>query len=197
MFVTYNYWTFAKHFSIHMWGYQSPSFYGWKWLFLYAVNKKLRVPIDDITNRNDLTILTDFNFPLICTGNGIHRLTDDGFASMPLLKVVMAGENALQSVEERTFQGLNRLETLDLHNNRLMTVHERALRDLRRLNHLNLQGNHLDSISPQLFRENTALRRLDLSWNQLTTIPESSLNDNRSASVAFNMLQQDNFKQNN
>ncbi|CAB0020250.1 unnamed protein product, partial [Nesidiocoris tenuis] len=89
------------------------------------------------------------------------------------------GENALQRIEDRSFDGLGRLEYLDLHDNKIAQIHDQAFRDLRRLQELNLKNNRLETLQAGLLKENVALRSLDISHNLIASLPENSLNDNR------------------
>lgn len=95
--------------------------------------------------------------------NTIHMLPDRIFAKNRQLTHLFLNENALEQLNASTFDGLVKLQTLDLSVNNLGEVH------------------------PMSFRENMDLRLLNLSFNALNRFPNlSSLVT--SLDVSFNLI---------
>ena len=79
-------------------------------------------------------------------------------------------DNQITSVEAGDFEGLYRLQTLDLSLNQITSVEAGDFAGLTYLQELDLSGNQITGLEPNAFADLTFLRRLSLSGNRTTSV---------------------------
>lgn len=103
-----------------------------------AQNKLVRIAHDDIKDVKTLK-------PLVLSRNEIASIAPGTFAGLPRLSAVHMQSNMLESVTDRTFDGLQgSIEVINLSYNRITSVSPGAFsRGFWRLDHINLASNRL------------------------------------------------------
>ena len=83
----------------------------------------------------------------------------------------------ITTLPEDVFQGITRLETLDLSGNMMDSGSLPAISDLTALYSLNLSHNQVSILSESILTNFTSLVTLDLSFNKITTLPQGVFED--------------------
>lgn len=99
--------------------------------------------------------------------NSVTNLPDNGFSSLRSLNTLLLQENALGSLADRSFVGLQSLRVLNMSSNRLSALPPELFQSPRILQHLYLQNNSLKVLAPGLLEGLDRLEVLDLSRNEL------------------------------
>lgn len=125
------------------------------------------------------------------SGNRIHHLPDEAFASIKLNTLKLA-DNGNMTISAHAFRGLERtLKNLNLKGTRQREVPAEAIRHLSALAFLDLAQNGIRSLSGGLFRNLDSLTALNMERNSLSTIePDAFLgvNDTLSSLSLLNNL---------
>jgi hypothetical protein len=90
---------------------------------------------------------------------------------------ILAGGNAITSLQPTTFRDSKKLRVLDISNNKLNSLYPDTFKNTD-LRYLDLSNNEISSLLPDIFKNNLQLRELKLSNNTL-----SSLNPNAFRSI--------------
>ncbi|XP_060524638.1 toll-like receptor Tollo [Cylas formicarius] len=101
--------------------------------------------------------------------NDIISLPDNGFSALRSLESLFLQENAISTLADRAFVGLNALRTVNLSSNCLVALPPELFQSSRDLTHLYLHNNSLSVLAPGLLEGLDQLRVLDLSNNELTS----------------------------
>ncbi|CAD5211200.1 unnamed protein product [Bursaphelenchus okinawaensis] len=113
--------------------------------------------------------------------NKITEINNDDVAKFkPTLKILRLDFNCLQEVHPDIFDGMQRIETLDLSNNQIRHLGKMAFGTTNgaagSLKQLNLAGNKLEHLTDAgIFFYFTTLHYLNLSYNRLTNITSDAL----------------------
>ncbi|EGI62624.1 Insulin-like growth factor-binding protein complex acid labile chain [Acromyrmex echinatior] len=99
----------------------------------------------------------------------------DSFRTLVGLVRLSLRKNAISTVDEGAFRGLDRLEFLDLSDNRLADLPDNALTPLYSLQKLDLSGNQLQVLGARWFESLDRLRELDVSRNGLARAASGTL----------------------
>lgn len=103
------------------------------------------------------------------SGNEVIALPDNGFSALRSLEELHLQDNAVSTLGDRSFVGLNAMKTLNLSSNFLVAMPPELFQSSRELTHLYLQNNSLSVLAPGLLEGLDQLRVLDLSHNELTS----------------------------
>ncbi|KAF7273935.1 hypothetical protein GWI33_013377 [Rhynchophorus ferrugineus] len=103
------------------------------------------------------------------SANEIISLPDNGFSALRSLEALHLQDNAVSTVGDRAFVGLNALKTLNLSSNFIVAMPPELFQSSRELTHLYLHNNSLSVLAPGLLEGLDQLRVLDLSRNELTS----------------------------
>ncbi|EZA57276.1 Insulin-like growth factor-binding protein complex acid labile subunit [Ooceraea biroi] len=126
------------------------------------------VTVIRMTNLSDLTYLDLSN-------NSLSEISDGSFRTLVGLVRLNLCKNAIGTVDENAFRGLDRLESLDLSDNRLADLPDSALTPLYSLQKLDLSGNQLQVLGARWFESLDRLRELDVSRNGLARAASGTL----------------------
>ncbi|KAK3792769.1 hypothetical protein RRG08_029317 [Elysia crispata] len=105
--------------------------------------------------------------------NNLSGMSADFFQSeQPLTSVdyLYLNDNAIQALQDASFEHYVGLQFLDLSHNDISMVSERAFEGLENLTWLDLSHNSISALSNSLFHSLINLQSLDLSHNQLQTV---------------------------
>lgn len=107
--------------------------------------------------------------------NSLSDLSAGSFRTLVGLVRLSLRKNAIATVHENAFRGLDRLELLDLSDNRLADLPDSALTPLYSLQKLDLSGNQLQVLGARWFESLDRLRELDVSRNGLARAASGTL----------------------
>ncbi|KAL6268796.1 hypothetical protein P5V15_001920 [Pogonomyrmex californicus] len=107
--------------------------------------------------------------------NSLSDIGVDSFRTLVGLVRLSLRKNAIGTVDEGAFRGLDRLEFLDLSDNRLADLPDSALTPLYSLQKLDLSGNQLQVLGARWFESLDRLRELDVSRNGLARAASGTL----------------------
>ena len=95
----------------------------------------------------------------------ITKVETGAFRNLSSLKQLDIANNKLNTIEIDMFEGLVRLEILDLSENEITHIREGSLKPMKALNQLNLRNNQLTTLSKQEFQFLSQLEFLKLAEN--------------------------------
>lgn len=107
--------------------------------------------------------------------NSLSDISVGSFRTLVGLVRLSLRKNAIVTVHENAFRGLDRLEFLDLSDNRLADLPDSALTPLYSLQKLDLSGNQLQVLGARWFESLDRLRELDVSRNGLARAASGTL----------------------
>ncbi|XP_012222326.1 uncharacterized protein [Linepithema humile] len=128
--------------------------------------------------KNVLPISTMNLSELTCldlSDNSLSDISVGSFRTLVGLVRLSLRKNAIATVHENAFRGLDRLEFLDLSDNRLADLPDSALTPLYSLQKLDLSGNQLQVLGARWFESLDRLRELDVSRNGLARAASGTL----------------------
>lgn len=128
--------------------------------------------------RDGLVIRTMNLSKLACldlSDNSLSDISVGTFRTLVGLVRLSLRKNAISTVDEDAFRGLDRLEFLDLSDNRLADLPDSALTPLYSLQKLDLSGNQLQVLGARWFESLDRLRELDVSRNGLARAASGTL----------------------
>jgi Leucine-rich repeat (LRR) protein len=108
------------------------------------------------------------------TNNKIESIPDGFFSQLVSLKQLFLYCNKIffkdqnGNVQENIFQGLTRLEHLNLSNNQISYLPQGLFQDLVNLKYLDLNNNKIESMPDRLFLPLVSLKMLGLGDNKIT-----------------------------
>uniref|UniRef100_A0AAR5PYD6 TIR domain-containing protein n=1 Tax=Dendroctonus ponderosae TaxID=77166 RepID=A0AAR5PYD6_DENPD len=103
------------------------------------------------------------------SANEIIALPDNGFSALRSLEELLLQNNAISTLGDRAFVGLNALKALNLSSNCLVAMPPELFQSSRQLTHLYLHNNSLSVLAPGLLEGLDQLKVLDLSHNELSS----------------------------
>lgn len=86
------------------------------------------------------------------------------------LRYLKVSANSIQVIDEHAFEGIAKLETLDVSYNNISSIPLNALKPLTNLKVLDLSNNHIEDIPKRAFDHNTQLEQLILSHNPIKIV---------------------------
>lgn len=104
---------------------------------------------------------------LYLDGNDLRSLNSHGFIGRKRLKILFLNNSNIESIRNKTFNGLRDIEVLHLDGNRLMELHGYEFDGLDGLTEIFLQHNRISNIHNQTFANLRKLRVLRLDHNRL------------------------------
>jgi len=139
----------------------------------------LNLSCNDLGRIRDVTAIHTMNLSdltrLDLSGNSLSEISDGSFRTLVALVRLNLCRNAIGTVDEDAFRGLDRLEFLDLSDNRLADLPDSALAPLYSLQKLDLSGNQLQVLGARWFESLDRLRELDISRNGLARAASGTL----------------------
>ena len=88
------------------------------------------------------------------------------------VKILYLDKNDIEKIEKDAFNGLEKLEELDLSGNKITEIEKDAFNGLKNLEMLDLLGNKLTSLPERIFKSLVNLEWVYLKGNNLTSLPE-------------------------
>ncbi|XP_019868180.1 toll-like receptor Tollo [Aethina tumida] len=104
---------------------------------------------------------------LYLDGNDLRSLSSHAFIGRKRLKILFLNNSNIETIQNRTFNGLKELEVLHLDGNRLVELHGYEFEGLEGLRELFLQNNRISFISNSSFNGLRQLRVLKIDHNRL------------------------------
>jgi Leucine-rich repeat (LRR) protein len=104
--------------------------------------------------------------------NKVENLVAGQFKKLTNLKQAKLQISHIKNIDELAFEGLTKLERLDLFRNSLGKLHENVFKDLVSLKYLNLRDSQVENLPVNIFKYNENLEILWLENNYLTQIPD-------------------------
>nr|XP_040046514.1 vasorin b [Gasterosteus aculeatus aculeatus] len=120
--------------------------------------------------------------------NGIEGLTTEDFEGMEKLEMLDLSQNKLTELADRVFEPLTSLRNLDLSSNQITHISEDCFQGMELLERLYLSNNHIETIHPIAFIGLEHLLELKLQGNQLTSLPALSMPQLLLLDLRFNVL---------
>lgn len=111
-------------------------------------------------------------------GNKFKELPNHVFIGRKNMRVLFVNNSAVENIQNRTFTGLNALQSLHLEDNRLMELKGYEFEHLNNLRELYLQNNVIEHIGNMTFAQLHSLEILRLDGNRLVAYPIWQLNLN-------------------
>jgi Leucine-rich repeat (LRR) protein len=108
------------------------------------------------------------------SSNRIKNIYDSAFQGLKRLNLIELRHNSLTAIDATMFSGLTSLTDLYLRSNRIKTIHDSAFHDLKRLKKLWLEHNSITAINATTFSGLISLTGLRLSFNRIKTIHDSA-----------------------
>ena len=138
------------------------------------------VEVDLTHNRIEILLPNAFSHFLVCLElrlgfNKIWSIENQTFNGLDRLKVLHLNKNHLDSLEPGMFSGLARLETLDVCCNVIRTIGAGTFLQLSKLQVLDLKHNEIHTLSFAMVAGVTSLRELYLEHNKLLTLDSTVL----------------------
>ncbi|KAH0946665.1 hypothetical protein HN011_009856 [Eciton burchellii] len=141
--------------------------------------RSLNLSCNNLVRIRDVTAIHTMNLSdltrLDLSGNSLSEISDGSFRTLVALVRLNLCRNAIGTVDENAFRGLDRLESLDLSDNRLADLPDSALAPLYTLQKLDLSGNQLQVLGARWFESLDRLRELDISRNGLARAASGTL----------------------
>jgi Leucine-rich repeat (LRR) protein len=138
---------------------------------LFAAEKSQELSIADLIKRGELPAVD---------AKGILDLARKGLTSLHGLSMIKdkarildlnLGENKIQSIHERDFEGFGNMTGLTLYHNEIKTISVHAFKHLKNLEVLFLSRNQLKTVHKDMLKGLNNLTGLFLQDNQIQTIP--------------------------
>lgn len=105
---------------------------------------------------------------LYLDGNDLRSLNSHAFIGRKRLKILFLNNSNIESIQNKTFNGLRDIEVLHLDGNRLMELHHFEFDGLDGLTEIFLQNNRITNIHNLTFANLRKLRVLRLNHNRLS-----------------------------
>lgn len=141
--------------------------------------RSLNLSCNNLPRIRDVLVIRAMNLSaLACldlSDNSLSDISVGSFRTLVGLVRLSLRKNAIGTVDEGAFRGLNRLEFLDLSDNRLADLPDSALTPLYSLQKLDLSGNQLQVLGARWFESLDRLRELDVSRNGLARAASGTL----------------------
>ncbi|KAG5310406.1 ALS protein, partial [Acromyrmex insinuator] len=141
--------------------------------------RSLNLSCNNLPRIRDVLVIRATNLSeLACldlSDNSLMDISVDSFRTLVGLVRLSLRKNAISTVDEGAFRGLDRLEFLDLSDNRLADLPDSALTPLYSLQKLDLSGNQLQVLGARWFESLDRLRELDVSRNGLARAASGTL----------------------
>jgi hypothetical protein len=102
--------------------------------------------------------------------SGMLSRTHDPACDVSLCTFLALINKGIAAIAEGTFQGMGKLEALNLQGNRLVSLPAEVFRDLTSLDQLVMSSNSISNISQGAFSTLSSLTFLDLGSNQLASL---------------------------
>ncbi|CAF0888102.1 unnamed protein product [Brachionus calyciflorus] len=103
---------------------------------------------------------------IIFNENGLKLIDTNAFSNLKKLETIYIINNGASiRIDESAFEGLDKLEILDLKNSEILSIDHLNLRDLKNLKVLVLSNNFLKNINPEIINRFVYLEVLDLIGN--------------------------------
>nr|XP_039250277.1 protein artichoke-like [Styela clava] len=105
--------------------------------------------------------------------NKLTNLKQQDFINLPKLRIFIASDNEISSIENNNFANLDLLEQIHLNRNSLGgTIGSTWFSFLKRLTELRLDDNHIVDISNESFVDLESLQILEMSKNAMTSLQQ-------------------------
>lgn len=141
--------------------------------------RALNLSCNNLLRLRDVLVIRTTNLSgLACldlSDNSLSDISVGTFRTLVGLVRLSLRKNAISTVDEDAFRGLDRLEFLDLSDNRLADLPDSALTPLYSLQKLDLSGNQLQVLGARWFESLDRLRELDVSRNGLARAASGTL----------------------
>ncbi|XP_011874596.1 PREDICTED: insulin-like growth factor-binding protein complex acid labile subunit [Vollenhovia emeryi] len=141
--------------------------------------KSLNLSCNNLPRVRNVLVIHAMNLSeLACldlSDNSLSDISVGSFRTLVGLVRLSLRKNAIGTVDENAFRGLDRLEFLDLSDNRLADLPDSALTPLYSLQKLDLSGNQLQVLGARWFESLDRLRELDVSRNGLARAAAGTL----------------------
>ncbi|EFN81174.1 Insulin-like growth factor-binding protein complex acid labile chain [Harpegnathos saltator] len=141
--------------------------------------RALNLSYNNLLRLRDVLVIRAMNLSeLACldlSANSLSDISVGTFRTLVGLVRLSLRKNAISTVDEDAFRGLDRLEFLDLSDNRLADLPDSALTPLYSLQKLDLSGNQLQVLGARWFESLDRLRELDVSRNGLARAASGTL----------------------
>ncbi|XP_018314921.1 insulin-like growth factor-binding protein complex acid labile subunit [Mycetomoellerius zeteki] len=141
--------------------------------------RSLNLSCNNLPRIRDVLVIRATNLSeLACldlSNNSLMDISVNSFRTLVRLVRLSLRKNAISTVDEGAFRGLDRLELLDLSDNRLADLPDSALTPLYSLQKLDLSGNQLQVLGARWFESLDRLRELDVSRNGLARAASGTL----------------------
>jgi len=141
--------------------------------------RSLNLSCNNLPRIRDVLVIRATNLSeLACldlSDNSLMDISVNSFRTLVRLVRLSLRKNAISTVDEGAFRGLDRLEFLDLSDNRLADLPDSALTPLCSLQKLDLSGNQLQVLGARWFESLDRLRELDVSRNGLARAASGTL----------------------
>ncbi|XP_022906827.1 toll-like receptor 7 [Onthophagus taurus] len=115
---------------------------------------------------------------LYLDGNNIKELQNHVFIGRKNMRVLYANNSRIETIQNRTFNGLNALQMLHLDDNNIYELKGYEFEHLGHLKELYLQNNKINFIGNNTFSSLRSLEILRLDGNKLTSFPIWQLTQN-------------------
>ncbi|XP_018320948.1 toll-like receptor 7 [Agrilus planipennis] len=112
-------------------------------------------------------------------GNNLTELQDHVFIGRKNMRVLFVNNSGIESIQNRTFNGLNALRILHLEENNLRELKGYEFESLSQMKELYLQNNMITNVGNMTFASLTSLEILRLDGNKLVTFPVWQLGMNK------------------
>lgn len=126
----------------------------------------------------DIQNITELNL----SNNLLTKISNNSFALLPHLRVLILSDNQIETIEPLAFTHLSKLEELNLDHNKLKKI-SIELNRLFFLTKLTLANNRIDKITANAFRDLWRLEIVDLSNNQLVSLPDDLFHPSKALDI--------------
>jgi Leucine-rich repeat (LRR) protein len=106
------------------------------------------------------------------TLNNFGIIAADDFSRLINAKQFLLSNCEIKRIDELAFEGLTKVEFINLFGNKLQTLPEKVFKDLVNLKKLDLSKNRIDNLPANLLKYNIELVDLSLGANSISHIPD-------------------------